>query len=566
MSGVSFIYKKSSISIISEFYSIKTISELADLLVKVEDTILFEDESKKQKKILSKHLYYLARNSNSKYRTFTIQKKNGGVRTIDAPDLFLKRIQRSLNVLLQIIFYPDINYYANGFLYGRGIIRNAFPHINKRYVLNMDIANFFSSIEFRRIKTVLQLNPFNLKDEREEIGFIIANICCLNGFLPQGAPTSPILSNLVTQNLDRKLSNLSKQLKIRYSRYADDITFSSNQNIFDSNLVDSIEHLVQSENFQINGQKTRLKSNRDHQEVTGIVTNEKINVRRKLLKNVRTMLNNWEKGGLDNAKSLFQIKESRVQNDNFVNVLNGRIAYIGMVRGKDDPLYQRLNLRFGLLKNRISYDNITNDRVKLKLIRDNQKMEKILIDRVHETDLKFIAFCTSAFHQIENLINYYYWVRFPIMTDLLQFLINENPSFAKRYKTLDKCKNLKHIGMLNINVLVYLYEKEFYFDKKIHYKQELKMLRDIRNDDSHRCEVKNFDRGEVVEKFKKLEIKWKKFRLKHSKFPKKTENEKEIEYQYRLLQFLDQKNYNSVRRTIKLVAKHIQSNTVANNG
>lgn len=558
MSGV--ISSSSEIlpSIKKDFKDVVTIADFSKLLTRVDNEIILKNTSGEKGEILPKHLFYLSKYSDKKYKTFKMRKRNGGTRIIETPDPFLKRIQSTINVLFQILFYDKVNYHNNGFTIGRNIKRNAYPHIQKRYVLNMDIQNYFPSIEFRRVKKVLEYEPFMLVGEKEIIGFYIANICCLSGHLPQGAPTSPILSNIVTQNLDRKISRLAKERRIKYSRYADDLSFSANHNSFNQSLIDEIVEIIKEEGFRVNTSKTRIKSNRDHQEVTGVVVNEKLNVKRAFVKNVRTMINNWEKGGFDYAVGEFNKKDISKGGDKFLSVLSGRLGHIGLIKGKEDLMYRKLNLRLNMLMYKVDYDSITNISVKKKLISDNEKMEKIVLDDIHNSEDKFISFCTSAFHQIENLINYFYWKRFPKMEDLLQYLLIENPGFRNRFKNLENSLRFKKISQLDINVLVYLFEKEFYFSKGIQYKKELTMLRDIRNDDSHRCEVVSFDQNAILEQYEVLKEKWVKFRNKHQRFPIKTKEEEEVEYRYNLIKFMKDQNFNFVRKTLRRTANQIQ--------
>jgi RNA-directed DNA polymerase len=542
-----------------EFKAIKNPKDFVRLLNTVEREIVLVNSKEKPKPILTRHLYFLARPSNRQYTSFTIPKKNGGLREIEAPEPFLKRVQAAINATFQILFFDKTSYHNNGFTLKRGILRNASIHTRKRFVLSIDIENYFPSIEFRRIKKMLEFDPFSLVGESEQVGFLIANIAVLDGRLAQGAPTSPVMSNIVSQRLDRKLAAFANEKKIKYSRYADDLAFSSNRKIFNKKLIAQIFELIEEENFKVNKAKTRLKSNRDRQEVTGLIVNEGVNISRNYLKKVRTMVNNWEKGGLKFATNQFAHHEQHNQYKDFKNVLNGRISYVGLVKGKDNQVFLKLKRRYALLKNRVEYEKIGNAKVKETLIRDNEKMERILLDSIHSSEGKFISFCTSAFHQIENLVNYFYWTRFPKFEDLLIFLLDKNPAFKKRFKTLDGCKKFQHIGQLDINVLIYLFEKEFYFDKGIAYKQELTMLRDIRNDDSHRCIVSKFDQDLILKDYEKLKIKWENFRRKHGRFPIKPMDEEEIEYRYRLLQFLREQRYNVVRSRLRQVASQVQT-------
>src|ERR1700741_573305 len=181
MSGV-FLNKKSTNVVISKFSLLKSVDDLVKLLNWIEKNDRHSEANLKS--IDSQHLHFLAKTKESRYFHFTIEKKSGSKREIKTPDEVLKRVQRLLNCLLQIVFKPKAHYSANGFLYGRDIVRNAKPHVNKTYVLNCDIKDFFPSINFRRIKTVLALSPFNLKEEREGIGFLIANLCVYQDSLP----------------------------------------------------------------------------------------------------------------------------------------------------------------------------------------------------------------------------------------------------------------------------------------------------------------------------------------------------------------------------------------------
>lgn len=543
--------------IAERFVKIKTVNQFASLLNYIQAKK--EEPNAQLKKLSSRDLHFLAISKNSRYTEFTISKKNGNKRIINSPDNYLNRVQSLINILFQIIFEEKVHYNTNGFLINRDIVRNAKPHINKRFLLNIDIENYFPSINFGRIKTVLQFSPFNLRDDKEKIGFVIANICTQNGVLPQGAPTSPIISNIVTQKLDRKIAKLCNNKRIKYSRYADDLSFSSNNEILDSTFLDEVASIIESEGFKLNKSKTRLRTSQDRQQVTGIIVNQKLNVNRQYIQKTRAMLNNWSKGGAEYAQKTFNQHYTLKGkgSPDFRNVLFGYISFIGLVRGKDDELYNRLVLKFGLLKNRINYELIDNEQVKAKLIKDNERMEMILLDKIHSPEDKFISFCTAAFYQIENLINFFYWKRFRDISELLQFLFDNNPAFKKRWNSIERIKGFKKISDLDINVLIYLFEKEFYFDKGIFYNQEITMLREIRNDDSHRCVVSNFNSEQIFVEYERLKLKWETFKEKHKRFPEKPKDELEVELKYKLLKFLEAKNYKIVRSTLIKVTKQI---------
>ena len=168
---------------------------------------------------------------NCQYRQFEIPKKSGGTRKIIAPGGDLKNIQRMLSILLSFAVTPDSH--AHGFIRERSVITNASLHVGKNYVLNLDLKNFFPSITYSQVVRALR-KRFN-----KETSTFIAKICTwresddlLEDVLPQGAPTSPILSNMVCEPLDEKLSKLAVNFGLTYSRYADDITFSSNHSVY----------------------------------------------------------------------------------------------------------------------------------------------------------------------------------------------------------------------------------------------------------------------------------------------------------------------------------------------
>lgn len=558
MSGI-FSNQKLKDDIKSRFYKFKNVDEFVLFLNYFERQTLSEDVREKLKPLTKKQLYHLSKTSNSRYFEFQIHKKNGNNRDIYAPDLYIKRLQKSINLILQIIFENTSSNYSNGFLIGKDICRNAVPHINKNLILNLDLENFFPSIQFRRIKTVLELDPFLLKGSREPVAFLISNICTLNGILPQGSPASPILSNIVTQRLDRKLARLSSKRNIKYSRYADDLTFSSNLNILDEGYIKKVSSIIKNENFKVNSDKTRVRNSMERQEVTGLIVNQKLNVKRKYLQITRAMLNNWEKGGLRFAENEFK-KHQPINkwNYDFREVLLGRLSFIKLVKG-DIKLTDKLLLKYFFLFNQINYDHIRYSAVKNRLRKDNIKMEKLLADRSVPTDDLFISFCTIAFHQIENLINYYYFRKFDVFENLLETLIKENPSFKSRYKTVENAKkSFKQIKDLNINVLVYLYEKEFFFDKDLYYNQEITNLREIRNDESHRCQVINIDTSRIVAEYESLQE-----RISNNK--KRNKNyglsriEKKLISNYQVLKFLEKKKFKEARKTVFSVNENIKN-------
>lgn len=541
------------------FHAIQSLSDLAALMNYIEKNEL--DGGANLSIIELDTLYRVVSQKASYYTRFSIPKKNGEFREIWAPQGSLLRILKPLNRILQCIVEGNIHRCTNGFLYGRDIVRNARPHVNKRFVLNCDILNFFPSVEERRIEAVLGLNPINLKENKKNIAAYIADVCVLNGYLVQGAPTSPVLSNLVTQKLDRKLSAYCLAKKVKYTRYADDLTFSCNRQLFDERFISDIREIVRSENFKLNESKTRVRSDMDRQEVTGLVVNQKVNIPREYLKKVRAMLNNWDKKGLSYAKRKFRIHQPPQKREyDFINVLSGHVAFIGNVRGKEDSIFRKFHIKLNTLKNRIDYSYIKNISVRDRLEKDNRKMEAILLDEVHKSEDKFIAFCTEGFHQIENLLNYYYHLRFPNFNDLLQYLIDFNPGFSKHKPAENAASKFKDIGKLQISNLIYIFEKEFYINNNDgeYYDKRVTFLREIRNDESHRCSIYELDPHSVRSKYAQLQNLKQEFKQRNKIYPPQSAEENKIELNYNVLKFVEQKDFYFSRKIVKEVSKIIE--------
>jgi len=322
-----------------------------------------------------KHIkYHCNPKANPKrYIQFSVKKKSGADRTINAPNKGLKAIQKSLNLILQTIY--DVNQSANGFVPGRSIVDNAKIHIGSRYVYNIDLKDFFPSIEAGRISNRFQKRPFNLNNEtgRKDIATTITWLCChemevkrLVGdnwekvtkfVLPQGAPTSPTISNIICHRLDFYLTAVAKRFGLKYTRYADDITFSSEYNVFkkDNDFLMELHRIIENQHFNINESKTRLQKLDYRQEVTGLLVNKKVNVPKRYIKQLRMWIYYWENYGYDKANALFipiytsDNVHTKKGQPNMANVIAGKLNYLKMVKGGENQLYLKMKERFDKL-------------------------------------------------------------------------------------------------------------------------------------------------------------------------------------------------------------------------
>jgi hypothetical protein len=249
-------------------------------------------------------------------------------------------------------------------------------------VYNIDLKDFFHSFDRKRVKTVFSQEPFNLKDGKEPIAFLLASLCThplliddkTKIVLPQGSPTSPTLTNIICIRLDRRLNGLAKKMKIKYSRYADDITFSSDNNVFkDAEFQTELKRIIEEDqNLVMNPKKTRLQNTLHRQEVTGLTVNEKVNVQKRYVKQIRMWIYYWENYGYKRAQQLFSNDyfkdKGHIMNGkpNLVNVLSGKLDFLKMVKGEQDSTYASLKKRCDQLNgNKIkekvnSLDNILN--------------------------------------------------------------------------------------------------------------------------------------------------------------------------------------------------------------
>ncbi len=447
--------------------------------------------------------------SKKRYSSFAIKKKSGNNRTIHAPVKGLKAIQRVLGFILQCVFEPHPA--AFGFVRNKSIVDNASIHVGSRYIYNIDLKDFFTSIDQARVWKCLQLRPFNLNqqnnlvkdelnpsdtfsyypeiitrhklwsingqkvylfeykelnlkngqqnltlkiggniyyevtknsdghsgkifiiieksefeslkllaknnsienhedpeitfrsylyqlttthsqklyenDNRSNLSNIIASLCCAEmdverqneegeweivkrNVLPQGAPTSPVITNIICQRLDHLLSGVAKRFGLKYSRYADDITFSSMHNVYqaEGEFLKELNRIIKEQNFYIKESKTRLQKDGYRKEVTGLLVNEKANVQQQYIKQLRMWLYTWETYGYERAYNYFLLKyvsdkgHVKKGKPDMANVISGKLDYLKMVKGPENELYLKLKNRHENLINNLKTPSISSE-------------------------------------------------------------------------------------------------------------------------------------------------------------------------------------------------------------
>lgn len=415
-----------------------------------------------------------------RYTEFKIKKKSGAERSIHSPVNGLKSLQKVLSFIFQCVFEPHNA--AMGFVKNKSIVDNAKLHVRSIYVYNIDLKDFFPSIDQARVWKCMQLKPFNLsmnnekfenvfnwedfkrdlsndeplviesdesgkfanfsfgwvnidnnfdedkdkfiieetpsllkvpnsswgvyrltnrhpKYNRLDLANMIASLCCTEmeverkneagewekvkrNVLPQGAPTSPVITNIICQKLDHRLTGVAKRFGLNYSRYADDITFSSMHNVYqsESDFLKELHRIIAEQGFHIKESKTRLQKDGYRKEVTGLLVNENVNVQQRYIKQLRMWLYYWERYGYERASRFFiqqyvADKGLQIGKPNMEYVIAGKLDYLKMVKGANNELYLKLKVRF---------DKILG--IELKYIVREDHLKKV-IDLIFDKDL-----------------------------------------------------------------------------------------------------------------------------------------------------------------------------------
>lgn len=246
-------------------------------------------------------LYALSNHSERHYSSFSIQKRDGTTRNLLAPDPLLKKIQQ--NILHHVLEGLTISPRATAYHRGADILQNASGHKGQKVVLKMDITDFFGSITF----PLVCRSAFPRSHFPPEVAVLLTHLCCYRDYLPQGAPTSAAISNLVLKPFDDYIDKWCRERNIVYTRYCDDMAFSGD---FDTKpVVNKVRNFLYSMGFEINERKTRIMSRHQRQLVTGLVVNEKPQPSREYRVKLRQEIYYCRKHGV--ASHLARMNDSR---------------------------------------------------------------------------------------------------------------------------------------------------------------------------------------------------------------------------------------------------------------
>ena len=262
-------------------------------------------------------LYSVSNHIQNHYDYLEIPKKSGGKRKLMMPDLLLKMIQQ--NILKHVLYGFHISSYAKAYYKGADILDNAIPHVNRELLLKLDLKDFFHHVTFDMVKELV----FKEEYFPESIRVLLTNFCCYQNTLPQGAPTSPTISNIVMKEFDECVGSWCRKQNIVYTRYSDDLTFSGNFDAFI--VIQFIKEQLKEYGFELNERKIKLLTKSQRQSVTGVIINQKPNTARDYRKEIRKQIYYIKKYGIrEHLKKLNFDGDS----SDYLKSLEGKIRFV----------------------------------------------------------------------------------------------------------------------------------------------------------------------------------------------------------------------------------------------
>lgn len=287
-------------------------------------------DNKDDKKII-KEIYSISNNVENNYKVFKIRKRNGKYRTIYEPNSILKHMQKQ--ILNNVLYDISVSEYAKAYKKGTSLKDNALVHTNKKIILKLDIEDFFDNISFTNIYN----KCFNIEHFPKKIGVLFTTLVTYDGYLPQGAPTSAYISNIVMKDFDETIGNYCTSNNIDYTRYSDDMTFSSDFDI--SELIKVVRKNLYKLGLKLNNDKIHIVRNSSSQSVTGIVVNEKVQLSSKYRKKIRQEIYYIKKYGLESHLNRIKILDK----EKYLRSLYGKILYVLQINNNDKEFIEYKN-------------------------------------------------------------------------------------------------------------------------------------------------------------------------------------------------------------------------------
>ena len=306
-----------------------------------------------------KTVFLVTKDPESHYFPTEIPKRDGTARKLLIPDTIIMSMQR--RILDGILKYIKPSRYATAYAPKTNIKQNAQPHIGKKYILKTDISDFFGSISFEQVYSA----AFNTRLFPKQIGVMLTSLCCYDGYLPQGAPTSPALSNLVMKNFDNNIGSWCEKHGISYTRYCDDMTFSSDRPLY--NVLQKVTKMLDEMGFELNAKKTKFVTSSSRQSVTGLTVNERLSASKDYKRNLRQEVYYALKFGFEDScvrggRSEFFDQEHHFMEESYYHSLLGRIRYVLFVESDNEWFQEALSRLKDYLcsTKRIKYSHTTH--------------------------------------------------------------------------------------------------------------------------------------------------------------------------------------------------------------
>ena len=279
--------------------------------------------------INAKMLYSVSNNLGKHYRKTKLPKKSGGYRNLSVPDEVLKFIQKRIADVLLI--HMPVSRYAKAYRFGCSTLRNAKHHVGKQVVLKLDILHFFDSIRYSTVKDKV----FPKEIYAEPLRILLTMLCYHKDALPQGAPSSPAITNIILYEFDEQIGQWCRERGIAYTRYCDDMTFSGD---FDpAEVVRFVRLELKKMDFLLNEQKTRIQRPGQQQTVTGIVVNEKLSIPTDYRRKLRQELYYCRKFGIQEHLRKIGLE---ISEDIYRMQLLGKVNYVLQVHSSDQDMLE----------------------------------------------------------------------------------------------------------------------------------------------------------------------------------------------------------------------------------
>ena len=279
--------------------------------------------------ISAKTLYAVSNNLSKHYRKAKLPKKNGGFRTLSVPDEVLKSIQKQIAEVLLI--HSPTSRYAKAYRFGSSTLRNAKHHVGKQVVLKLDILHFFDSIRYSTVKDKV----FPEEIYAEPLRILLTMLCYYKDALPQGAPSSPTITNIILYEFDEQMGQWCRDRGIAYTRYCDDMTFSGD--FEPSEVIGYVRLELKKMGFLLNEQKTRIQRPGQQQTVTGIVVNEKLSIPADYRRKLRQKLYYCKKFGIQEHLQKVGLE---IPEDTYRMQLLGKVNYVLQVHPDDRDMHE----------------------------------------------------------------------------------------------------------------------------------------------------------------------------------------------------------------------------------